>query len=125
MHRRPLVRVLVALLVLLGGAVQGAAVATMPFFCCGGLSTDMHGGPGREDIPSDDATTMQAGDDCGVTCGACAVCHSTAVVSPPLAQASNIPSLRFVGANAYLLPLALEPFHRPPRASRSQHVVDR
>ena len=115
MHRRPLTRALVAMLILLG-AVQGAAAATIPFFCCGGLSTDMHGGIGLGHNPPDNAATMQAGDDCGVTCSACAVCHSTAVVPPSLAQAPNIPSLRLIGVSVDLLPLSLEPFHRPPRA---------
>ena len=102
MHRRSLVRALVALLVLLG-AVQGAAAATMPFFCCSG-------------IPPDDMATMQAGDDCGVTCSACAVCHSTALIPPASAQPLNGASPRLVGSAVDLLPFTPEPFHRPPRA---------
>jgi hypothetical protein len=84
------------------GAMQGAAAATMPLFCCGG-------------IPPDDATTMQAGVDCGDTCSLCAVCHSTSAVPPPLAHAPCSPSLRVSMASTDLLPFALEPIHRPPR----------
>src|SRR5688572_27750930 len=102
MHHRPLIRALVAMLILLG-AVQGAAGAIMPFLCCGGSNSDMHGNP------------VQAADDCGVTCGACAVCHSAAAVPPAFARPADTLSLRFAGSSAESLPFAPEPFHRPPR----------
>jgi hypothetical protein len=116
MHRRPLIRAFVAMLILLGAA-QGAAGAIMPLLCCGGSNTDMHGNQEEQDVSLHGAMTMQAGDDCGVTCSVCAVCHSAAAVPSAFAQAANTPSLRLLGFSVESLPFAPEPFHRPPRTS--------